>query len=265
MKGSPVYLSSIYFTEVAIAFLLQVIGLYLLLTVKPKKPMDLLLVHLILIEVLLEILYVREWHDLPPLLKNWADRVIAWAVYYQTLSLIMIDRVLAVKLTLHYQLKVTKRKIIVALLTIWLIGILHGIAAWLNANTRIIVYHGWSCIVIIIFTVGYIFILTTVNKSRRLLPCANAARAQRRLKYRVPFFIILSFIAFNVVPMLAYYVLKKNLDLFIAIGVVNFIADQLIYTLGTWRLRERIKNLLYKGCINIGTSQENSDIRESSF
>ena len=253
--GSTEYLTYIYFTEVAISLLLQVIGLYLLITVKPKKPMDLLLIHLICVEVILLALYIREWFELPPLLKNWAERAVALTAYCQTLCMITIDRVLCVKLSLQYQLKVTKRKIIFALLINMLITVLHGVAVWFYANLRVMIYFGWSCMVMAVFIIGYTYILITIIKSRRLLSSANTSGGQRSPKYSVPLFIVLTFIAFYVVPMTVYHLTRKSITLFIAIGMLNFIADQVIYILGTGRLRKRIRNLL---CKNAGNNESTS-------
>ena len=238
---NPMSLTYIFLTEIIIVLLLKITGLILLSTAKPRRPADFILINLICTEGLLLISHACLWWDVPPILENRIETVIPWAAYYQTLCMIMLDRVLSVRLHIRYRILVTKRRIMLALLCVWLISILHIVPSMWLRNAHLITFVAWGGIVVLVFIIGYTYIMLAIKGRTKNLSSTLGTATQQNPKYKIPVFIVLSFLLLYLIPMTVYFGWRKHLKLFIIIGELNFIADQITYILGSGRIRKKIR------------------------
>ena len=252
-------LIGIWSIEGILAVILNLFGLYFLITHKKQKVTHILLIHLTCIDIVyicLEVIYHSIDLTVHPntATRHWWKRIaslVLMIMQYQTVSLLTLDRVLAVKFCLRYGVVVTKRRAKYALVFIWLICACHtpyfiltnGWNGWWN-GWRILVF--WVILVLVFFIVAYLYIVIKVIKYKREFREITQQLTHPPFKYHVPLLIVISFLCTITLPEMFRQFEVLNYTWGACAEYLNYIFDPLVYTLGCPHIRYRIRCLWHK-------------------
>ena len=240
----------VFFIISGISFLFGIFGIVLLLTLRQKKPSDMMLAHLTLCDMMnavgntaMVISFLRGTFR--------KQRVILRAVTFSTaipqflsLVIITIDRILAVNLVFRYRLVVTNKRLAYVLVSVWVLGVAYGGGVcWLPPSSGVQkhVILGLCIAAVLVFIVSYAYIIIKVHMARKAFSTAGQRSRQSRFNYRIPLTIILTYILlvvatnlsleFDGVKITAWHWIAWNL---------NTLADTMTYVFGSARIRSRL-------------------------
>ena len=200
------------------ALILNFLGIYFLVTEKKYKIMHFLLIHLSLVEMIfisIEVVYhsraLYVYGVASPSPGSRLEKTINLVLLvsqFMSVALLTFDRVLMVRLGLRYEILVTKQKLALVILIVWMISLLHIPYYWLTKATTI--YLVWEVTLAVGVVISYGYILLSIYMSQRSLRGARQQMVSRRLKYRIPLLIVVSLLAFYIVPELMLTLGEKN-------------------------------------------------------
>ena len=235
----------------AVSLTLHSLGLYMIFRLKRRKISDFLIAHLSLTEVALviyELIFCVLNIESPEIIGiGTYETGLVILIVAQFLAMLMItfDRVLKVKLTIKYDLVVTKKKLLLACIPCWLICAAHGLITWYFPHLFNKMFLGWEIFVVIVlfFSYTYIYIYFRMIRKKTFGNNASEARGARAIKLnlKVPTMIIVSFLLFYVTPeiLLATKICVYT-PVFNCVFILNNISDAVVYILGTPKIRKRI-------------------------
>ena len=176
---------------------------------------------------------------------------------YQSIIMIVLDRVLAVVLVLKYRFVVTKRKMIVVFVIVWLISIAIGLLYYFTGKEYEI-YLSWDIISTIVIVISYSYIILSVCVKRKAMHrrCSHKGNAPQpkssQIKYQIPLFIVLSFVIALLLPDLVLYLRPDWYCIwFHVIWVSSLISDPLIYVIFTKLEQKKRLKSRRESCISI--------------
>ena len=151
-----------YSSEVLITLCCLSYALVLIAKQKKKKVSDILVMHLCVCELVTTIFgYCKEclyyWNKIDNRSDTWymPFYTALYVSVYQSVLLIVVDRVLAVYLVLKYKAVVTKKKLAIAYSVMWLVSIATGVTKYFIAR----VFLFWDSITTIIIASSYCYII----------------------------------------------------------------------------------------------------------
>ena len=246
------------------AVILEVAGIYLLMSQTKRRISDLLLAHFTFVEL---VFVVSHWRfkdftveSLIAPYPSYVQNVHTCLIIQQVLSLLLLsfDRVLAVKFPLRYKVIITKTKLYIGLVISWVISASHMLLM-LNVHENSDGVHDhsdsescfqmvdfvWSCISVVGLSISYIYIIFKVERRRKRLFQQHGDTLQthsQNLKYKVPFVIILTSLLFMLIPGILMFFVHSDLIVVIAIALfwLNYLSDPLVYILGSKKIKERL-------------------------
>ena len=228
--------------------------------------------------LLINVLYWKYAVDQDKLWFSAIDNIwhdIVWVVYSLTLFFLTLDRFAEIYLNIKYEIYITRKKTLYAILGIWLTALVFGLASfsfqYLNNMNSIISFHVWLYLDIIILLSSiaiYSYIYRKCAKSKANVIHVsnqstvidkdghrNEANVQTRVKKRklfIPMLITIVFFLLVTVPDATYLILKTSfkgkfdediLDFTLAIFYsISIICDVTIYIL----LQRNIRTLVLK-------------------
>ena len=204
-------------------------------------------------------------------------------IYYFSMFLLTIDRLVAILFPLKYRVSVTTRLLTRVVLAICVLAVCFGVSLFLsNAWFDFCWKYMWISLDVIYFILccgTYAVIFYKMRSSRRLeksLPQINAERRQRlafnreRKFFKIVGMIIISFIVLIMVPDVLFYYFKvtessfhvKSKNLLYMIWLTGFIADPVIFIFLQQDLRSMLKSKLCKFGRRV---QERPNQQETAF
>ena len=204
-----------------------------------------------------------------------------WIINFGTMIMLTLDRLAEVLLNIKYPLYVTRRKTILVLLTVWLVGIITVIMFTTlyftyNVNYFDISYRyiypvlDTAVVLTAIFVYSYIYV--KLRRNKRCLPKFNrsvhmdqcAVNRSNKRKFFAPFLILITFLVFIYIPDVIHFTnmhLLKNQVWFKRICAVlyamNMISDATIYIF----LQKSIRKVIVRTL----TPQSSTDVRTTTF
>ena len=229
---------SIFSTNVFLALCCLSYALVLIARQKKRKVSDIMVMHLCACELVAVIFgYCRECLYYWNLIQKGANTIpmlIYTTLYvsvYQSTMVIVLDRVLAVYLVLKYKVVVTKNKLVIVYIVLWLISIATGVLTYF---THWSYWLFWDTSVIIIIASSYMYIIITVYRRRRAMSRNNPHLNTPQLKLKIPLLIVSSFVLTFLIPDM---IVILNYELyciwFEVSWSLNWISDPLIYVIFT--------------------------------
>ena len=236
--------------QLALAIMLNSVGLYLLATTRKKRIMTLLMMHMSLMEITCTLLWAVEeiyyyifstW----PIKYNVTIVIAPMTALFLTLAAITIERVLAVLLTIKFRMVVTKRRLALVLACVWFISL--SMVMTLKFSRKVKFNHIMlflDSLLIIVYVGSYSYILITVKRRRRELRSNNGGPNTSGLNLKVPFLLMLTITCFSLIPDLVLVAGLKRPNWYSSLFYVNYISDPLIYLFGMPECKKRIKIIL---------------------
>lgn len=213
-------LSILYcFAAVLSAILNLLVVVSILRTPSLRKPSILLLVNLALTDLLaglvshplMAVIHLAVFEDQKIILIARYSFFVIGSVSISTMAAISVDRLLAIKLKMNYRIMVTKKKVGLVLVAIWIVnvgtGILLYILSHIGAAEGILLAVGGS-ILLIIITVSYSLAYYNLKK----MPCRICPRQPSQtqsfnvLTYRKSFFTMFLVFIILVLSYLPYFI-----------------------------------------------------------
>lgn len=183
---------------------------------------------------------------------------IAYITYILNLILLTMDRLLMAFLNIRYQAVMTKTKITISLVVVWLLAIGYGAMvkyAPFYKNTVVFVenesfiYNGF----VVCFTAfSYMAILVKVKITANEVHSVRLVRENSK-KYIIPLVIVLSFFLFNMLPSIIENKIQKKLTstenrylniALIGVNCVNNLVDAIVYIFLQHSIRKRLRRYL---------------------
>ena len=228
----------IYTLEVLFATCCLSYALVLIARQKKKKVSDILVMHLCGCE-LTTVIYgyckdcLHYWKNID---NN--DNTIHMLLYvvlytsvYQSVLIIVLDRVLAVHMVLKYKAFVTKQKLAIVLSITWAVSLATGVIIYF---TDWKVWLFWDFTMMIIIVSSYLYIIISVYRRKRAMARHTLQSGTSQLKYQIPLSITCSFVLTVLLPDL---VVALNPELYCiwldVIWSLNWISDPLVYVIFT--------------------------------
>ena len=257
-----------YSSEVLIALCCLSYALVLIAKQRKKKVSDILVMHLCGCELVTMIFKycincLYYWNKIDKRSDTWYMPLYT-ALYvsvYQSVLLIVVDRVLAVYLVLKYKAVVTRKKVAIVYSVIWLVSTATGVTRYFIPY---FIFHSrvWlslDSITTIIIASSYFYIAISVYRRRRALRRDTSHATAPQLNYQIPLFIICSFILTNPIPNFILMLHPKLYGIwFQVIWSLNWISDPLVYVIFTKLQHQKdLKNKqeLYKNSNSAQTYQ----------
>ena len=164
------------------------------------------------------------------------------AFQYLPLSIINIDRILAVNLVFRYRLVVTNKRLAYVLVSVWVLGVAYGGGVcWLPPSSGVQkhVILGLCIAAVLVFIVSYAYIIIKVHMARKAFSTAGQRSQQSRFNYRIPLTIILTYILLVVATNLSleFNAVKKVTVWHWIAWNLNNLADTMTYVFGSARIR----------------------------
>ena len=227
-----------YSSEVLIALCCISYALVLIARQKKKTVSDLLVMHLCGCELITMIYeYCRDclyyWNKIDSSRDTFCMPLytILYVSVYQSVLLIVIDRVLAVYLVLKYKVVVRKKKLVIVYSIMWIVSIATGI---IRIFTTRMIWLFWDCASVIIIASSYFYIMISVYRRRRALRGDTSHAPAPQLKYQIPLFIICSFVFTLLIPdFIVIFDPELYCIWFHVIWSLNWISDPLVYVIFT--------------------------------
>ena len=97
---------------------------------------------------------------------------------------------------------------------------------------------------IIVIIISYAYIFISMHMRQRSLQDGSRHRAQRNMRYRVPLLIVVSFIAFYIIPELMLFFGFQSSIWFYLVWCLNYVCDPLVYMFGSAVIRGRVVRFL---------------------
>ena len=231
-----------------LALILNLLGLFLLVTHKRKSISHLCLIHLCIVEVIFYTFDI-SYKTRCVMLFNWTSNrddfywkkpwtLVLSVAQYLSVMLLTTDRVLAVRLGLKYKFVMTRKKFLLALVVTWVLCLLHYPYYFLTRRHTIYLF--WYSALGAFITISYIYIIANVKISVKNSQGAATFPGQKRVKYEVPFLITLTIACLYFIPEvlieLGIYTIWYNV-----VWALNFLCDPLIYIFGSLAIRKRLK------------------------
>ena len=253
----------IWIVIAGIALVIHLVGVYLLIKLARKRRVyHYLLLHLSAMEIV-NILWMGVyviWHmDAASMVQRsrteLSGLIILLVGQYLSVIMITVDRVLAVKLAFRYRTVVAVQKLIIVFPVCWAVCLAHGCIVWYFKNAFVKILLAWEIPLVVLLIGAYIYIFTVVEIQGRKGRINNNVR--RRLNLKVPVSIVVTLIAFYVVP-----------DFLVESGTVHFspwlyvifylnvLTDPIIYILGTPQMLDM---LCCKKVLSTRTNTGNSE------
>ena len=190
--------------ELAVATMLQIVGLYLLATIKKKRTMTLLLIHLSCMELTCTLLWtVGETYNYK--FRKWPINLIIiiapLTAVFLTLAAITLERALAVLLNIKFRVIVTKTRLALVIACIWFISLSMVVILMFSGKVtfnHILLF--LDLLLMIVYVGSYSYIFITVKKRRRQLRGKNGGPNTHGLNLKVPFLLVLTLVCFSLIP-----------------------------------------------------------------
>ena len=209
--------------------------IFLLLTQRQRKVADLLVLHLSLSEFLgvtwNVILRPLQWFssvEYVPIVRVIGGQFFG-ALFYQSIICISFDRLLAAKLVLRYRVLITKRRLQIVLLLIWVLSIMCAVICAIEFDMNTIIWMFWSSITIASILISYSYIAMVLYKQKQFQRNSSCTHVQR-FNYKIPLCITLSYILTMFIPDIVVVIDETLFTVWtLVIWYTNFLIDPLVY------------------------------------
>ena len=233
----------IFFIEAWLSILLNIGGVYLLVTQKTIKVSHILLIHLSCLEIINTIANISSgyYRFILGIIEPVEISMVGVPFYVGqmvAIILVTIDRVIVVYWNIKYHIHVTKRRLAYTLLLIWSLLLLYGIFLAYFWSRLLLTISFLSCTisVVVIFILGYVYIALKVLYGRNTI----GANPQQKLKWKVPFFLVLSFVLLILVPEFLSLHKPIPIDILVVVVYINYLLDPVVYIFGLKSTRTRM-------------------------
>ena len=237
---------TLWYLQVVAGMAIHGCAVYGLLKKKSKRVGHMLLLHLCFTEFLHIlwdlIFYSLHFHTQIVLDSriHLLGNVLFGLSANQTIAWITVDRILAVKLTLRYRVMVTRKKFYCLVCLIWSISVVQSISCWFTPDEIIkIRWLIWDTIVSLIVIFGYIYITVAVFLRHKSMRKYSSQLLKSRLKHRVPFLVVSSFVLLNLIPDALTFFGSSSVWL-LNVLYMNYLLDPLIYVFYSKSIRHDI-------------------------
>ena len=241
----------LWIIEACTIILLHTCGIYLLVTERRHKIQHIILIQLSCLEILNIIwdlfFYKQTVLNTDALSEvNRTGTLIIWIGIFLTVLTLTLDRLLAVRLGILYNIHVTTKRTCIVLMIIWFIALMHVFNYFnFDEKRQNILFVTWECVLLVFLVSSYLYIFIKLSQLQRRTNSSTSLN-QRQLNYRIPLLIVLSLICFVFL-----------LDILMVMGVAystwfslvyqfNFLADACIYIFGTRCIRKRVSAFWYQ-------------------
>ncbi len=288
MTASQLLLQCIVISLSVFSIALNVLGIYLLRAARTSSNSRFLLINLASSEIVLstaQVIYFCSsfYTSFEIKLIILKIQLMTILIYYFSMFLLTIDRLVAILFPLKYRVSVTTRLLTRVVLAICVLAVCFGVSLFLSNDWFDFCWkYIWILLDVVYFILccgTYTLIFYKMRSSRRLeksLPQINAERRQRlafnreRKFFKIVGMIIISFIVLIMVPdVLFYYFKVTESSLFVKAGnllymiwLTGFIADPVIFIF----LQQDLRSLLKSKLCKFGRSvQERPNHQETAF
>ena len=230
-------------------------AIFLLSTKRPKKVADILLLHLCVTDIAIVIwdvtLGITKWL----MVTNEVQLNFIWdiglqllcALFYQSIICISWDRFLAARLHLTYRAIVTKSKLKLVVILMWVLSLTCAIISVTNPspfkNTTIWVF--WSVLTIFSIGIPYTYVFIVIYRQKRRFTKDSTRIIAPNFKYEIPLCITVSYILLVFIPDVMIMVdIRLLTGWILVIYHTNYLVDPLVYVLLTSHYKRRLNRQL---------------------
>ena len=211
-------------------------AIFLQIKSKSKKVSDRLVMHLCFSEML-----IMAWHLVTRSLV-WFAKIaqastvrkiggqLTTSLLFQTVICISLDRLLAASLVFRYKIFVTKRRLMIVLIIIWIFAITSSILCVFMSYNTTRIWLFWSGLTMVSIIATYSYIFSVLFAARRTFQNDSSQANRRVFNYQVPLAIAIIFILTNFIPCLVILVNEKLFNIWVLVTLYsNGIFDPLVY------------------------------------
>ena len=209
-------------------------ALFLLLKKREKKVSDKLVMHLCFSELLIII-----WHLITRSLV-WFAKIsqaptvrkiggqLTTSLLYESIICISLDRLLAASLVFRYKLIVTKGRLIIVVIFVWIFAVISSVLCVFMSYNTTRIWLFWSSLTMVSIIVSYSYIFIVLLKARSRVQ--NHSSQANVFNYQVPLAIAIFFILSNFIPCLVILVDGKLFNIWVLVTLYsNGLFDPLVY------------------------------------
>ena len=241
----------IIFFELIFGIIVHIFGLILLFTSQSITISNLLLIKLSFVEISYILhegitnahSFIKNGHLEPPNDVGRTMIIFLHSLRIMVLMAITVDRILAVRLALRYKTVVTRRKLVIVVICIWLTSSCLALIMWYShasiLNTLLAIE---KSVLVVVYICGYVYIILRLKAIEKKFP---NHKSTRHLSIKVPFLLVLSLICFFWIPEL---ILAAGFDYsiwFLVLFYMTNIVDALIYIFGLPECQRRLKKVCF--------------------
>ena len=211
-------------------------AIFLQIKNKARKVSDRLVMHLCFSELL-----IMAWHLVTRSLV-WFVKIaqastvrkiggqLTTSLLFQTVICISLDRLLAACLVFIDKSVVTKRRLIVVVILIWILAITSSIICVFMSYNTTRIWLFWSSLTMVSIFVSYIYIFFVLLTARRTFQNDSSQANRYVFNYQVPLAIAIVFILTNFIPCLVILVNEELFNIWVLVALYSSgIFDPLVY------------------------------------
>ena len=227
----------VWFVIALLSMVANGFAIYLLTTKRKRKKADILLLHLCIAEffgvawnVILRPLNMVYSIKYISIYNNIGNQILG-ALYYLSIIWISVDRLLAAALSLKYKVLVTKGRMLMIAMIVWLFSIICAIISGIKPSLNFFIWMFWSTITTASILISYSYILIVLYRQKHRFRRNSFIRiGNQRFNYEVLLCITLSYIVTMFIPDMVIVIDKELYTVWIlVIWYTNHLIDPLIY------------------------------------
>ena len=239
----------IWCLEFAAAFSLNISGLFLLATQKRKQVIDIILIHLTVVDLLNILLDGLDIFMLliveKTTLSKYIQTVVLFIVILQIINVFLVtfDRTLIVKFKGLYRERVTVGRTMLMIVAAWMIALPNIVIHWYPSRALYYkIIFGWDVSLVVAVCISYTYIFVNLFLRQKKLSPGTQQPSVHRPNITVPVFIVITNICFYTIPdfLLASRLFPYSIW-FPVMWYFNYICDPVIYIFGMRKFRKRLK------------------------
>ena len=155
------------------------------------------------------------------------------AMFYQSVICISLDRLLVAALVLRYKIFVTKRRLLLIAILIWILSIMCAViyGIWgIDSSLNRIIWMFWSSITMVSIMTSYLYIAVVLCRQKRIFKETASEKTMQRFNYEIPLCITLSYIVTQFIPDIVLVVDETLYSVWILVlFYANYLIDPLVY------------------------------------
>ena len=211
-------------------------AIYMLQTKKSKTIADMLVFHLIVSEfsiVAWNLIFrpIVWFGNIPhtPMIRMVVSQFLS-SLIYQSIIFISFDRLLAARLNVRYKVNVTKDRLILVIMLMWVLSILSATICGIDSSSNTIIWIFWSLITIIAIVISYLCIFMVLYKRKQMFKIDLSYSFVRRFNFEIPLFITVSCVLTMLIPDIVCVVDHTLYSMWILVTwYTNFLVHPLVY------------------------------------